>query len=544
LEIDMTVTDLRIGAADGLTGANRRWWTLAGACTGLFVLMLDSTMINVALPDVARDLDATTAGLQWVMNAYLLALAAFVVSAGRLGDVLGRRRVFVVGMAAFACGSVVAALSGSEQMLVVGRVLQGLGGAALLGLSLAIVSSVFEAGERPRALGIWAGVSAVGLGLGPLLGGALVEAVSWRWLFWVNLPFCLLGAVLVLASTAEQRDESAARRIDIFGVITVGLGLAAIVTALVEGKAWGPTSPATLGVFAVGVGLLVGFWLIEHSVRSPLVEFDLFRNGPYVGACAAGFSLVGCYWAVMFLQPQYLQSELGNSALEAGVLILPVTAPMIVISPLAGRLTGLIGVRALMTVGMALGTTGLVVLAQVDASGGYAHLLPGYLLFGIALGCVFAPMSTAAMTAMPQAKAGIAAGVLAMNRIMAGAITLAAAGAVFQAVLDDDLHAAHAEPAAFTSAISAAMWLLVGLCAIGTVLTWAFVRASDDTPVALEHHAHRHPHLPWVSPLLAHGSWPPAQRRGPRSRISPPDHPLFHPGETPRDPLTRASRPG
>ena len=242
----------------------------------------------------------------------------------------------------------------------------------------------------------------------------------------------------------------------------------------------------------------MAFWFIEHHVRSPIVEFDLFRNGPYFGASAAGFCLVGCYWALMFLQPQYLQTDLGHGALEAGVLILPVTAPMIVISPLGGRLIARFGVRPLMTVGMALGTAGLVVLAQVDASSGYGLLFAGYLLFGIALGCVYAPMSTAAMTAMPQAKAGIAAGVLAMNRVLAGAITLAAAGAVFQAALDDDLHAGRVEPAAFASALSDSMWLLAGLCAVGTVLTWAFVRASDDAAVAPEHQAHRHFHLPWV----------------------------------------------
>jgi EmrB/QacA subfamily drug resistance transporter len=497
----MAVRAARIGALPGLTDANRRWWTLAGACVGLFVLMLDSTVINVALPDLARDLDATTAGLQWVMNAYLLVLASFVVSAGRLGDILGRRRVFLSGMAAFAGGSVVAAMSDTEEVLVAGRVLQGLGGAALMGLSLAIVSSVFPAGELARPLGIWAGVSALALGLGPVVGGALVEAVSWRWLFWLNLPFCLLGVLLVLASTAEQRDETSARRIDVAGVISVGIGLAAIVVALVEGKVWGWTSVATLGVFAVGVGLLVAFWFIEQHVQSPIVEFALFRNGPYFGASAAGFCLVGCYWALMFLQPQYLQTDLGHGALEAGLLILPVTVPMIAISPLGGRLIALFGVRPLMTVGMALGTTGLVVLAQVDTSSGYGLVFPGYLLFGIALGCVYAPMSTAAMTAMPQAKAGIAAGVLAMNRVMAGAITLAAAGAVFQAVLNDDLHAGQVERAAFASALSGAMWLLVGVSAVGTVLTWAFVRASDDTAIDPEHQAHRHFHLPWVGRL-------------------------------------------
>jgi EmrB/QacA subfamily drug resistance transporter len=485
-------------ALPGLTEANRRWWTLVGTCMGLFVLMLDSTVVNVALPDIADDLDATTAGLQWVMNGYLLVLSAFVVSAGRLGDILGRRLLFLVGMGGFAAGSAVAALSGSEEVLVSARVIQGLGGSALLGLSLAIVSTVFPAGERARALGIWAGVSALALGIGPLVGGALVEAVSWRWLFWINLPFCLLGVVMVLASTDEQRDETALRRIDYAGVVTVGLGLAAIVVALVEGKVWGWGSAVTLGCFAAGVALLAAFWLIEHRVRAPIVEFELFRNGPYFGASAAGFCLVGCYWAVMFLQPQYLQSDLGHSALEAGLLILPVTAPMIVISPLGGLLMARFGARTLMTAGMALGTTGLIVLAQVDESSGYGLLFPGYLLFGIALGFVYAPMSTAAMAAMPLEKAGIAAGVLAMNRVLAGAVTLAAAGAVFQVVLDDDRHAGEVEPEAFTSALSGATWLLVGLCAIGTVLTWAFVRASGETRVEPEHQTHRHFHLPWI----------------------------------------------
>ena len=221
-----------IWALPGLTEANRRWWTLAGACMGLFVLMLDSTVINLALTPIAHDIGATVAGLQWVVNAYLLVLAATVITAGRLGDILGRRRMFLVGMALFALGSVVCAVSGSEEVLVLGRVIQGLGGAALLGLSLAIVASVFPTAEKAKALGIWAGVSALALGIGPLLGGALIEAVSWRWLFWINLPFCLLGALLILASTNEQRDETSGNRIDVAGVITIGLGLALVVLAL------------------------------------------------------------------------------------------------------------------------------------------------------------------------------------------------------------------------------------------------------------------------------------------------------------------------
>src|SRR4051794_31581744 len=310
-----TPTAQNLWALPGLTEANRRWWTLAGACMGLFVLMLDSTVINLALTPIAHDTGATVAGLQWVVNAYLLVLAATVITAGRLGDILGRRRIFLVGMALFTAGSAVCALSNSEEVLIAGRVLQGLGGAALLGLSLAIVSSVFPDGEKAKALGIWAGVSALALGIGPLLGGALIEAVSWRWLFWINLPFCLLGVVLVLGSTAEQRDPGAARRIDVPGVITVGAGLALVVLALVEGKTWGWTSAATLGSFCPARASFAAFCSIDPRVPSPIVDFSLSRNRPYFGASAAGFCLVGCYWAVMFLQPQYLQEALKHSTL-------------------------------------------------------------------------------------------------------------------------------------------------------------------------------------------------------------------------------------
>jgi EmrB/QacA subfamily drug resistance transporter len=464
---------------------------------GLFVLMLDSTVVNIALTPIARDIGATTAGLQWVVNGYLLVLAATVVTAGRLGDIFGRRLLFLIGMGLFMAGSIVCATSNSEEILVAGRLIQGLGASPLLGLSLAIVSTVFPAAERPKALGIWAGVSALALGIGPLLGGALLEVVSWRWLFWINLPFCIAGVVIVLASTAEQRDETSDNRIDWGGLITIGLGLSLIVLAFVEAKTWGRTSAKTLGSLGGGIVLLAAFWFIEHHVRSPIVDFSLFRNGPYFGASAAGFCLVGCYWAVMFLQPQYLQTALGHSSLLAGAMVLPITAPMIVISPLGGRLMALVGTRALMTVGMALGTAGLVVMALIAPTSSFGVLAIGYLLFGLALGFVYAPMSAAAMMAMPQAKAGIAAGVLAMNRVMAGAITLAIAGAIFQHVLVDDLAKHQSVRVAYTSAQGAADWVLVVLCGIGAILTYAFVRDADPS----KHEPHMHFHLP-----VAHSS--------------------------------------
>jgi MFS family permease len=234
---------------------------------------------------------------------------------------------------------------------------------------------------------------------------------------------------------------------------------------------------------------MAAFWAVEHRVAQPIVDFALFRNGPYFGASAAAFALVGAYWSLIFFQPQYLQGALGHSATATGLLILPVTAPMIVISPLAGRLIARFGARGLMTVGMLCAVAGLVILTQISDDSGYALLLPGFLLFGVALGLVYAPMSSAAMAAMPAEKTGIASGVLAMDRVLAGALALALTGAVFQGLRADH---------SFAVALGRSTWVLVGLVAIGTLLTWGFVRSAPaDTAVAgsppadqLRHHQH------------------------------------------------------
>lgn len=458
-----------------ITEANRPWWTLAGACMGLFVLMLDSCVVTLALPDIERDLGASASELQWVANAYLLVMAVFVVTAGRLGDLYGRKRFFLAGASVFTVGLLIAALAPAPAVLIAARSIQGLGAAGMLTLSLAIASEAFDEATRPRALGIWAGVSASALAIGPLLGGLLVDALSWRWVFWIGVPPLLLTLALTGLAAREARDEQTAHRIDVPGLVTLTAGLTGIVLVLVEGGEWGWTDPRSIVVALVGVGSLAAFAAIEPRVRAPIVDFALFRNGPYLGATAAGFSLVGAYWGVIFYMPQYLQGALGYSAARAGVLVLPITAPMIVISPLAPRLIARVGTRALMTIGMACATLGVLLMTRIDTTSGYATLLPGFVLFGVALGLVYAPMSTAAMAAMPHAKAGIAAGVLAMNRVLAGALVLAATGAVFgelrRARADEPLREAS------TYALSHALWIVVAVCAVGTVLTWAFVRA-------------------------------------------------------------------
>ncbi len=469
---------------------SRPWWTLVGACCGLFVLMLDSTVVALALPSIRHDVGATSAGLQWVMNGYLLAITAFVVTAGRLGDVFGRKRLFIVGLCVFAAGSVVSGAAQGEVTLICGRVLQGLGAAPMLPLSLAIVCNVFPAEKQARALGAWAGISALALGIGPLAGGALVD-LDWRLIFWINLPIAVVGVAIILLAAPESTDPGARRHVDLPGLVTLAAGLTAIVLALVQSRVFGAALIVALAT--VGIALLYAFWRIEHRSRDPIVDFSLFRNGPYFGASAAAFALVGAYWSLMFFQPQYLQDVRGHSAVLSGLMILPVTVPMIFISPFSGRLIARFGARALMTVGMVLGVLGLVALTQIGPASSYALLLAGYLPFGVALGLVYAPMSTAAMAAMPAEKVGIASGVLAMDRVMAGTISLAVTGAVFHALIGDD--------GSFADAVGGSTWVLVALCAVGAVLTWAFVRdphpPGPDPAVAgapdsqdLHHHTH------------------------------------------------------
>jgi EmrB/QacA subfamily drug resistance transporter len=467
-----------------------KWWTLIGACFGLFLLMLDSTVVSLALPSIRHDVGASAEQLQWMLNAYLLTIAVLAVTAGRLGDMFGRRRLFLLGMAGFAVGSVVSGLAADPDLLILGRILQGAGAAPVLALSLALVCNVFPEAEVPKALGIWAAVSSSALAIGPLIGGVLLE-FDWRVIFLMNLPLIAVGMLIIYRFAPESTDPGATHEIDWPGLATLSLGVTLVVLALVQSEAW--STALVVALAAVGLASLACFWLVEHRVRAPIVEFDLFRNGPYFGASAAAFCLVGAWWAVIFFQPQYLQDVRGHSPLVCGLEVLPITVPMIVLSPFTGALIAKVGARALMTAGMVFGTLGMLALTRIDATTSYGFILLGYLLFGIALGLVYAPMSTAAMAAMPKEKVGIAAGVLSMVRLLAGTIALAGTGAIFHSLLGSG----HG----FAGSVAGSTWLSVGLCAVGAILTWGFVRSPDEAgadpaiagepaPVDLQHHAH------------------------------------------------------
>jgi MFS family permease len=327
------------------------------------------------------------------------------------------------------------------------------------------------------------------------VGGAAVELVGWRLIFWLSVPLAAVALAIMAVATPESRDETAGRRIDVPGLAAVTLGLTALVLALVQGKQWGWDSAATLGVLAAALALLAVFWLVEHRVPQPIVDFRLFRSRPYFGATAAAFALVGSYWALMFYLPQYIEFVLDHSTFASGVLVLPVTAPMVLISPFSGRLSARLGARFLMTAGMACATVGMLLLTRMDDGSGYFRLLPGLLLFGLALGLVFATMSAAAMAALPPEKAGVASGVLAMNRTLAGALLLAAGGAIFQHLELESRLDGSSFDTAFADGLAGAAWLLTAVLALGTLLTWLCVRSAPRVPEPAAPQATRRFHL-------------------------------------------------
>ncbi len=457
----------------------RRWWVLVGCCLGLFVLMLDSTEVVLALPAIDKDLNLSEAGLQWVQNGYLLMLAATVIASGRLGDIIGRRKVYIGGILIFALGTLLAALSTGELMLIAARLIQGIGGCAMFALSLAIASNAFPPERQATAVGVWAAISSIGVGIGPLLGGVLVDSIGWRWIFWTYLPFCAAAIVIIGVFASESRDERARQRIDVLGLVTVTAGLALVVLALVESEVWGA---AALVPAAAGLAALAAFWVIEHRVEEPLVDFSLFNNRVFLGASVAAFALVGSYWTTMFYEPQFLQGSLGYSVIAAGAMILPITLPMIFISPFTGKLMARVGARPLLVSGLLVAAAAIAAIALLGRSHGYPAIFVPYLVYGIALALLYAPVSSAAMAALPRPKAGVAAGVLGMVRLMAGALLLAVSGAIFENLNDTAKVSA--------DAVSAALIVPGAVLLISAVIAFVFLpaHAKHEHPARIEHH--------------------------------------------------------
>jgi EmrB/QacA subfamily drug resistance transporter len=485
-----------------LNEGNRRWWTLAAMCFALFMVMLDNTVVNVALPSIQEDLGASLSGLEWTVNIYTLTFAVLLVTGGRLGDILGRRRMFLFGVVVFAVSSAAIGLAPDQGWLVAGRAVQGVGAAFMMPATLSIITVTFPPEERGKAIGTWAGVSALALAIGPVVGGALTEYVSWRAIFFLNLPVAIGAVAVTLFAARESRDETTRHTIDLPGIVTLTAGLSALVLALIEGNAWGWGSPQLVALLAVAAVGLVSFFVIENRVREPMVDFSLFRSRTFLGSNAVAFIVSFAMLAMFFFTALYMQNMLGYSAIEAGVRFLPSTLMIVLIAPLAGRLTDRIGPRPLMVAGMTLTTIALFLQTRIDVDTGYGLLLPAFIVMGIGMALVMSPMSTAAMNAVEPHKAGVASGILSMSRMVGGTFGVAALGALFQHLARNDIadslagsgvtvaqqerlveglgmtsdganlppEAADAARDAFIHALASGMWLSAGVAAVGALL--------------------------------------------------------------------------
>jgi EmrB/QacA subfamily drug resistance transporter len=416
----------------------RKWWTLITVSIATFMLLLDVTIVNVALPEIERDLGASFTDLQWVVDSYVLALAALTLMAGALADRLGRKLVFTAGLAAFTAASLFAGFATDALTLNLARSLQGIGGAAMFGTVLALIAQEFAPRERKTALGIWGASVGVGVAVGPLVGGVLVDSLGWEWIFFVNVPVGLLTIALALTKLREARDPSPGR-LDWAGLVTFSSALFLLVFGVLRGNGEGWSSPEIVGSLAVGAALLAAFAAIELRSSSPLLDLRLFRVPAFTGASLASFAVAASVFSMLLYVVLYLQNVLGLSPLEAGVRLLPITAMAFIFSPLAARLSERVPLRALIGVGLGVAGAGLLVAHGLDADSEWTALLPGMLLMGAGIGLVNPTVSEAAIGVVPAAKAATGAAINNTFRQVGVAVGIAALGAVFQGRVESKL---------------------------------------------------------------------------------------------------------
>ncbi|HSO96047.1 MAG TPA: MFS transporter [Acidimicrobiia bacterium] len=451
------------------TAAGR--WVIVTAVLGSGIAFLDSTVVNVALPAIAKDFHASLADLQWVVTSYLLTLGSLLVIGGSLGDLFGRRRIFVFGLIGFAVTSLLSGVAPSIGTLIAARALQGMTAALLIPGSLAIISASFRQEDRGAAIGAWSGLAGVATAIGPFLGGFLIDSVSWRLVFLINLPFVVVTVYLANRHVPETRDETADRRVDVLGGAVLAAGLGGVVYALIDGPAHG-WSGFALVLGLAGLGALASWVVVELRSSHPMVPLDTFKNRQFSGANAVTFVVYGAFGAVTFLLVVHLQTDLGYSALEAGASLIPITLLMLSFSARMGALAQRIGPRIPMTVGPIIAGIGVALLARVDSGASYlTTVLPGLLVLGVGLVFTVAPLTAAVLGAVADEHMGVGSAINnAVSRIaglLAVAVLPAAAGLTGAG---GRLNLA--------SGFGRAMVISGGIAAFGGVLAWLTVRTA------------------------------------------------------------------
>jgi EmrB/QacA subfamily drug resistance transporter len=413
---------------------NRKWWTLGAVCVATFMLLLDITVVNTALPKIQQDLGGSFSDLQWIVDAYALSLAALVLTAGSLADRLGRRRVFAIGLAIFSAASLLCALAPDPTFLNVARGLQGVGGAVMFAVSLALVAQEFPGGpERGMAMGIYGASIGVSVAVGPLIGGLLTDGLGWQSVFLVNVPVGIATIAVTYWKLRESRDPNASR-IDWGGVVTFSAALLVLVLALVRGNAEGWGSPVIVSLLAGGVLLLGAFVAIERRIAEPMLPLGLFRSGAFTGVQIAAFAVSASMFSLFLYLTLYLQNFLGYSAIDAGLRYLPITVGAFVLAPISGMALAKVQARYLMAGGLGLTGVGLLLMAGLGMSSGWTALLAGFIVSGIGIGLLNPVIADVALSVVPKERSGMAAGINDTFRQVGVAVGTAAWGAIFLGV--------------------------------------------------------------------------------------------------------------
>jgi len=408
-----------------------KWWTLTAVSTGVFMLLLDLTIVNVALPDIQRSFGASLSDLQWTIDAYALTLAAFLLTAGSLADLVGRRLLFATGVAAFTLGSLACGLADGPLFLIVARAAQGVGGAIMFATSLALIAQAFRGRDRALAFGLLGAITGVAVAVGPVLGG-LLTSISWRWIFFVNLPIGVFALLVTLTKVAESRNPFA-KRPDLVGFVTFSGGLAALTFGLIRSNDDGWASTTVIASFVTAALLLVAFVVAELVQREPMLELGLFRVPTFSGALAAALAINGSLFSLLTYMILYFEQSLKLSPAETGVRFLPLTGAIFFASGIAGRLSERVPNRFLIAPGFALVGAGLLLMRGITAGSSWTHLLPGMIVAGIGAGLVNVPLAATAIGIVQPARAGMASGINTTFRQVGTATGVAALGSIFAA---------------------------------------------------------------------------------------------------------------
>ena len=467
-------------AIQAVASDRRKWLALALLCVVQFMVVLDIAIVNVALPSIKVDLGFSQGDLQWVISAYALVFGGFLLLGGRAADMLGRRRVFLAGIVTFTVASLLAGLAWSEPSLIGARALQGLGAAIITPAALSILSTTFAEGrERNIALGAWGAVGGFGAVGGVLLGGILTDALSWEWIFFVNVPVGLVGLVLAPILLHESRD-AAVKSFDVAGAVLVTSGLSSLVYAITQAGQDGWLAAETLAVFGISLALLVAFvaWELRHP--EPLMRFGILQNRTLSGANVSGFILGTSLFSMFLMLTLYMQQVLGYSAMKTGVSYLAVAGTAIIWSAVASQLVTRIGVKPVLVVGMGMLTAGLLYFTQVSVGGSYvSDLLPGFLLTGVGIGFSFVPISIAALAGVKAAEAGLASGLINTSQQIGGALGIAALSTIATSQTQDSLVSGSVLPQAMVDGFSSAFLVGAVVAALGVVAALTLIRSKE-----------------------------------------------------------------